>query len=209
MEADLQKAIALSPGNVLAERRYGYFLASQGRFPAASAAVERALAKDPLDAVSWFYLGYLRAGDGQYPAAHQALQRALEISPTYKRALRSLAVVEILEGRPQDAAATCRQLTVDWHREACEAMTEHALGHAAASQQALQRLVKTESADGAFAAAGAFAMQGDADQAFQSLDRAYTGHSEQLATVKSEATLVSLHRDPRYKALLRKMNLPE
>ena len=88
-------------------------------------------------------------------------------------------------------------------------MAEHALGHAVESQQALAQLVKTNTPDSALEVACVYAMQGDTDRAFEWLDRAYALHSEALATVKAEATLVSLRHDPRYTSLLRKMNLPE
>ena len=207
-DTNLKKAIALSPGDSIAVRRYGYFLGSQGRFAEAIEAIKRAQSLDPLDAYSLFYLGLIHAGEGQYPAAHGALQRALEISPTHQRAFRLLAVVEVLEGRAQDAAAICQRLTLEWHREACEASTEHALGHTVRSQQVLAKLVRTDSADGVFAVAGVYAMQGDATRAFEWLDHAYARCSEQLAFIKTEPALISLHGDPRYKALLRRMKLP-
>ena len=207
-EADLKKALALNPGDTVAQRRYGYFLASQGRFPAAITAVKQAQAIDPLEPISPYYLALIETAEGRYQAAEQALQQSLEINK-YQRSLRVLAIVEILEGRTQDAAAICPQLTLDTRRWACQAMTQHALGRTVESQQALQQLLKTDNALGAFEVAGVYAMLGDANRAFEWIDRAYAGRPDTLALVKIEASMVSLHADPRYKALLRKMNLPE
>ena len=208
-EADLRKAMALNPADAVAQRRYGYFLATQGRFAAAVAAIKKVLAIDPLAEFSWFYLGYVLAAEGKYPAAREALQRSLELSPSYQRSLRTLAVVDLFEGHARDAAATCQKMKLEARRWACEALAEQALGHAAASQQALAQLLKTGTPDSAFEAAGVYAMQGDTDRAFEWLDNAYERHSQDLASIKAEATLVSLRTDRRYAALLRKMNLGE
>jgi hypothetical protein len=54
-----------------------------------------------------------------------------------------------------------------------------------------------------------YAYRGQSDEAMSWLDRAYAQKDPELATIKGEWLLRSLESDPRYKALLRKMNLPE
>ena len=57
--------------------------------------------------------------------------------------------------------------------------------------------------------AEAYALRGNADKAFEWLDRAYAKKDSDLYYVKGDPLLKNLERDPRYKAFLRKMNLPE
>lgn len=54
-----------------------------------------------------------------------------------------------------------------------------------------------------------FAYRGDRDEAFEWLERAYTLKDPCLYAIKGEPLLANLVADPRYKAFLRKMNLPE
>ena len=53
------------------------------------------------------------------------------------------------------------------------------------------------------------AQLGEKDQAFQWLEKAYEEHSFWLPFLKVHPHLDSLHGDPRFEALLRKMNLPD
>jgi len=54
-----------------------------------------------------------------------------------------------------------------------------------------------------------YAGRKDADQAFSWLERAYRQHDGGLVNVKVDTRLRNLWQDPRYAALLRKVNLPE
>jgi hypothetical protein len=57
--------------------------------------------------------------------------------------------------------------------------------------------------------AAAHAYRGETDQAFAWLERAYQERDARILGIKTDPYLKSLVADPRYKALLRKMNLPE
>jgi stress-induced morphogen len=54
-----------------------------------------------------------------------------------------------------------------------------------------------------------YAALGDADRAFEFLQRAFEGHDEDLPYVAIEPAFDKLHADRRYKELLRKMRLPD
>jgi hypothetical protein len=60
-----------------------------------------------------------------------------------------------------------------------------------------------------FTLAEAYAFRGECEQAFQWLERAYAQRESDLQYIKGELPLTNLAGDPRYNALLRKMNLPE
>jgi hypothetical protein len=67
-----------------------------------------------------------------------------------------------------------------------------------------------EHADGyAFYIAEVYAFRGRSDEAMHWLDRAYAQKDPFLIYVKVELPQKSLAADPRFKAFLRKMNLPE
>ena len=63
--------------------------------------------------------------------------------------------------------------------------------------------------DEAFQIAQVRAYRGEVDEAFTWLDRAYAQKDVGLYLVRGNLLLRNLVADPRYKAFLRKMNLPE
>ena len=87
-------------------------------------------------------------------------------------------------------------------------MAEHDLGHATESQLALEQLIATEASAGAYQVAVAYAWRGEQDKALEWLDRAFAQRDAGLSYVKSDPLLGKLHGDPRYAAMLKKMNLP-
>ena len=52
------------------------------------------------------------------------------------------------------------------------------------------------------------AFQGQADRAFEMLERAWHDHDAGLNYLKHDPLLRNLRADPRYAALLKKLNLP-
>jgi hypothetical protein len=69
-----------------------------------------------------------------------------------------------------------------------------------------------EDADGnAFGIAEVYAFRGQSDEAMHWLERAYAQKDSSLFLIKGDLPLLlkNLKPDPRYKALLRKMKLPE
>jgi adenylate cyclase len=57
--------------------------------------------------------------------------------------------------------------------------------------------------------AAVYAALGDKDTAFRILDKAVEERSSALIQLKADPPFESLHSDPRWKPLLRRMNFPE
>ena len=208
-QADLAKALLLDPASATVQHNYASLLESLGRLPEAIAAAKKAIELDPLSSGDWLNLGdYLRES-GDYPAAGQALRRALEIQPESAFNLHILAELQLLEGHAAEALATSRRIEFEGLRLQCIAMAEHILGHAKESQQALNELIAKHTQDAAYQVAAVYAGRGEKNQAFEWLERAYRQRDGGLAELKVDPLLNSLHGDPRFKALLGKMNLPE
>ena len=77
------------------------------------------------------------------------------------------------------------------------------------AEAALVRLTQDQGDLWPYGVAEVFAYRGERDLAFTWLDRAYVVRDPDLNLVRADPLLVPLRDDPRYKALLRKMNLPE
>ncbi len=63
-------------------------------------------------------------------------------------------------------------------------------------------------ADSACEIAQVYAFRNQSDEAFEWLDRAYAQKDSGLIGTKVDPLLKSLHKDPRYDALLKKLNFP-
>jgi tetratricopeptide (TPR) repeat protein len=208
-EADLGKALALDPASDKVQGNYATLLERLGRFPEAIAVGRRATEIDPLSAIAWSNLAQYLTFHRDYPAAHEALRRCLEINPESSFGGHHAAILRLLEGNAADALATARKIAIETFRLTDVAMAEHSLGHAKESQQALDQLVAKHALDGAYQVTEALAWRGEKDKAFEWLERAYQQRDGGLSEVKVDLLLDRLHGDSRFKALLKKMNLPE
>jgi serine/threonine protein kinase/Tfp pilus assembly protein PilF len=208
-QADFARALTLNPVDSGVLRAYGIMLACLGRFPEAMTEIRKAIAIDPLSSKGWEALGTFLLAQKDFPATHEALRRALEIQPDDALSLNRLGVLQLLEGRAQDALTTYRRVDDDGFRLYGIAMTEYTLGHGKASQHALDEAIAKHASDSAYQIAEARGWRGEKDSAFAWLERAYSQGDGGLAETKIDPLLESLHGDPRYKAFLRKLNLPE
>lgn len=209
-QADVDRAVALSPRGSNAANHQALLLWALGRLPEAIRATERAIEGDPLFAGLWSNLGYLLSASGRYAEARTALQRSLEINPDGLYPRWYLGRLELMEGRPDAALAAFRQVEDEAFRLHGTALAQYAAGRRAEADAALHRLEAQYANDCAYQIAEVYAARGDADRAFEWLDRAYEQRDGALpADVKVSRLLDGLRRDPRYGALLRRIGLPE
>jgi tetratricopeptide (TPR) repeat protein len=208
-QADLEVARKLDPGNSEMQRYYGMLLATLGRLPEAIVAYRKDVELDPLASDAWDALGEYLTENDEFAAAHQALDRALEINPGSDTWLPNVVKLELVEGHASQALATTQQITQPgWHTY-CLALTEYALNHARESDQALDEGITKYGQQGAFQIAEVYAWRGERDKALEWLERAYNQHDTGMPDIKISPMLSTLHGDPRFTAIVRKMNLPE
>jgi TolB-like protein/tetratricopeptide (TPR) repeat protein len=209
--ADFERAISLAPSDSLILTHYGDVMASLGQVPEAVAAGQRAVALDPVNRIAWKHLGGFLIFQGNLPAARQALERALAISPESEGTIFLTGTVDLLEAQFADARVQFGKLPDPdlGDRLVGLALVEDRLGHADKSQTALDELIRYHSGYEAYNIATIYAWRGDKDRVFEWLDRAYQQHDSELVNVKVDPLLHGVRGDPRYKAFLRKMKLPE
>ena len=207
--ADLQKAVALSPGDAGVQHSYGTLLGLLGRFPEATAALRTATRLDPLSSSAWDDLGLVLMASLDYRGARQAFGRELEIQPEDPYALDNLGNLQLITRDPAEALATYGMISEAPLRNAGVAMAEHSLGHEQQSQHALETAIAKGTRGFASQIADVFAWRNQKDEAFEWLERAYEQHDGGLAELNTDVLLASLHDDPRFTALRRKINLPD
>ena len=207
--ADIEKAISLGADGGDGHIAHARLLALFGRLPEALAEAQRAVEIEPLSSHSTMRLGIYANGMGQFERGRRAFERVLEIAPDHSSASGFLAQTHVLEGRPQEALAeAARSRGQEQWRVQAVSLAEHALGHPPASKRALDDLIARFSHSMPFQIAEVCAWRGDADCAFQWLDRADESRDIGVAFVTFSPFLASIRGDPRYKAFLRRLNLP-
>ena len=206
-QADDRQALALEPTNSRVLLRSADILMWVGRLEEAVATYHKAIDQDPLDDTPWANLGGALTAIGNTAAAYDTFRHALAIrsAPTTNF---NLAILQLVDGKARDALATSQVIADNDFRYTVVAMAEYTLGNAKASQQALDQLIAADAGHAAFQIAEVYAWRGEKDKAFEWLERAYRQLDGGLESTKIDPPLASLRTDPRYAALLRKLNFP-
>jgi hypothetical protein len=109
----------------------------------------------------------------------------------------------------EGAVAECSREVPEGGQKQCLAEAYQALGRTKESDASLQEAIASHGHDQAYLIASAFAYRGEADRAFEWLSHAYDQRDPLLQYIKSSPEFDALQQDPRYKALLQRMNLPD
>jgi tetratricopeptide (TPR) repeat protein len=203
-----QRAVELEPGNPEGVVLAAGSAAMLARFDEALPLNRRAVDLDPLNAGSWEALAVNELYMGQLDQAAADSKKALEVNPDYWFSPINLSRIYLLQGRPQDALREIERVHYATYRAWLYALTYYALGRKKESDAALRELMMKYHASNAFEIAEVYAFRNQTDEAFEWLDRAYAQRDPSMMTTKVEPLLKSLHNDPRFAALLKKLNLP-
>jgi len=203
-------APAPAPGERTPPRRFaGPAPLYRGRLDEAIELDRRALEQGPLSATTYHSLGHTLHATGRLGEAEAAYRKALELSPQIATTRATIALNLLAQGRGEEALTEVLREAEEWARLWATAIIHHAAGHRAESDAALQELIAKYQAEGAYQVAEVYAARGEADLAFEWLERAYTQRDSGLSETKTDPRLSFLHADPRWDAFLRKMGLAD
>lgn len=105
-EAQLLRAIELSPGNATAHQWYAAVLMNTARVEKGLTEIQRALELDPLSPVVLRFAGSYASLAGDHQRAIDLLRRAVDLAPESRQTRLSLANAYLRAGKEGDAAAT-------------------------------------------------------------------------------------------------------
>jgi TolB-like protein/Tfp pilus assembly protein PilF len=207
-DQDFKRALAIAPNDPNVLQPVAAFSLAMGRLDDALKLINAGLELEPLEPSNHFWLGSVQLRRGRPAEAEAAIRRTLEIAPTYTFGPYILGLVLLARNHPQAALEAFLKEPSDAGRLTGSAVAYFALGRKSDSDAALALRVKNY-ANFPLGIAKIYAFRGEYDEAFKWLDRAFEQKDALLYTVKGTTELDNLRSDPRYKAFLRKMNLPE
>jgi tetratricopeptide (TPR) repeat protein len=209
-EAELRRALALDPFNDIALQDLSDLLQKlYGHSAEALLLAKRAIARDPTNATHYLQLALIYIWDRRLAEAEEALRTALDLSPKAESLAASLASVLMYRGDPVAALAELEREPGERWREALRPQILDALGRAREADSALATFEAKYASVAPYSIAVVYARRREFDHAFSWLDRAYRQREPLVINVGSDLDLSSLRSDRRFKAFLRKMNLPE
>jgi len=208
-ESSIRHALELAPEDSLLTVRAATLFLNLGRIDEAAALVPRALALDPLNAAAHVTSCWLLSLAGRLAEAESACRKGLELNPEHATIHFRLCDLHLLQGRPDAALLEAERETDEPFRLLGIALAQLALGHPAESDAALDELAREHGDVAAYQIAQLHAMRGDAERAFEWLERAYRQRDAGLATMKVDHLLRGLHDDPRWRRMLERMRLAD
>jgi tetratricopeptide (TPR) repeat protein len=206
-EAALRKALALNPSNATAHNSLAQLLSGLGRTNEALAAARQAVSLDPLAPAGIQTLAFTSYDARRYDEALTFARQVARLDPGRPRLNYLVGLIELATGDLQAAAASCEQERVEWQRQTCLAIVYQKLGRPAEAAAQLEELKKNGD-NSAYQMAEISAQRGEIDQALRWLDVGRRVRDPGLFRTGVDRLLDPLRDDPRFKALLRELNLP-
>jgi len=213
-ESEFKKAITLNPDYATAHQWYAEYLRLMGRFDESIAESNKALELDPLSLIINMEAGLPYYFQHQLDKASEHFQKAIELDPNFALAYVELGWVYEETGNQAKAIATLEKAAqLD---DTTPVLV--ALGHAYAiagkvpeAKRILQQLEQRakDSYVPPFLLSAVYLGLGDRGRALDLLDEAYQEHDWGLVWLNVAPKYAPLRNEPRFTALLRRMNFPQ
>jgi serine/threonine protein kinase/tetratricopeptide (TPR) repeat protein len=214
-ERMFRRAVDLNPASPMIHYHYGFhYFRPTGRLDEAVSQLQRAVEMDPLSATYNINLGYLYYERGQCDLAIEQHLRGIDLDPAYFAPHWLLAIVYAYLGRLEEAIAeTQKAYELSEHNPILFGYLGLLYGRAGLRNEAqaiLKELITQSSTVYVpfFSIAAVYRGLGELDQGLEWIERAVEERDMTVVcSLKLEPAYNSLHSHPRYKGLLRKMNL--
>jgi eukaryotic-like serine/threonine-protein kinase len=214
-ENELRRAIELGPNYASAHAYYGWYLVSVGRFEEGIEESKRAQVLDPLSIETNVIVGQNFYLARQYDLAIDTLRKTLDMEPNYWIAREFLGVAYEAKGdlsRAVTELQEARKIETDIPWPLAELGHAYALsGQRGEAEQIVKQLKdwSKRSYVPAYNLAEVYVVLGEKEQALALLEKAYADRSMFLTFLKIDPQLDSLHSEPRFKDLLRRVGLSQ
>jgi adenylate cyclase len=208
-EAQVEQIRAIDPNSDLAVFFSGFNAAMAGDANKAIDLTQKENNLNPLDYDSWRRLAYLYRISDRLDEAQSAIQRALDLNPSGFGIHAEAGFIQMSKGDLKAAMEEIDKEVDDEQKDVGHVIINFKLGRNDEANLELAKLETKYGAQNATDIADIHAFRHEDDAAFQWLTRAFNNHEQDLLYIKMDPFLKTLHSDPRFKSLLRRINLPE
>jgi TolB-like protein/Flp pilus assembly protein TadD len=213
MERELKRALELNPNYATAHKYYGNYFGNFGRLDQALAEYKKAQQLDPLSLIIKANLAEVYLTNGQTDAASEQCRETIELDPNWYYIRQLSAIAYLKQGRPTDAVAQAEK-SVELSKR--QRSTLGYLGYIYAEvgrrddalklAQELKERFANRQANGIDIAL-VYVGLGDKDQAFVWLEKDFQSRSATMPGYLFITPFDSLHDDPRFKDLTRRIGV--
>ncbi len=209
-ERAFKRAIELDPNHVHAHFEYGLFMSRMGRFEEALVEVQRAKELDPLSLQADYGIGEVYLNNRQFDRAIEQFKRVLELDPGYLSARYNLAAA--YSGKSMYAEALEEYQKLGFRPGVMSVY--YAMGRKTEALAYFDSLKVVWEKDGAalfqiFPYFSLLDTRGDKEEALNWLEKIYQERSPDMYWIKTDPAFDFLRTEPRFKALLKKLGVPE
>jgi serine/threonine protein kinase/Flp pilus assembly protein TadD len=210
---EFQLALLLNPNSSSTYLAFSIYYAAIGKLEEAVKAARKCLELDPRSIRANEGIGMVLLRAGQYREAKKHLQKVTEMEPNIPLPHFISGQVDMKESRCDQGVAQIEKAAA---LEGDNPMVLSALGWAYGlagrkkqAQQILARLrhMSKDRYISGFLFAKIYAGLRDNNRAFQYLEKAYQQHAMSLAVIFTDETVENLRSDPRFRELLKRINL--
>jgi adenylate cyclase len=212
-EAEFKHAIQLNPNSAGARFGYADFLITMGRTEEWKAENRRLLELDPLNFFYLCFYGWHLVYQGRYDEAIGQLNRVLAVEPDFSSAHMGLWGAFFKKGMDADALAEAKKFFAVLHdSEVVDALDRGwAKGGYRGAMKAAAEVLAARSERSwvsSVRVARVFAHAGENQRALDFLEKACERHETALYHVVVGWDWDALRSDPRYRAIVQRLNLP-
>ena len=201
-----ERALQLDPANISIIRDAAVLLQNLGHLNESIALLEFVSARDPVNPIGFGNLGISYLYAGRWDEAIAALQTSLRLSPDYMGAHYWTGIALLFKGEAE-AALELIAMKEDDEEYRVKGMTLalHTLGRQEEYLAKLAVLIEQWGNEWPSEVAHVYAYIGDADAAFQWLDKAIEQNEDGLSEQFQQPFYTPLHDDPRWTVFLERV----
>ena len=208
-EREIRRSLQLEPSRAAGSLYEGIDAYQAGKPETAVLVFRRAKEVNPLDTFTLSWLSSALYASGNLLEAERINRQILEISPGYAGVYCSLGEILLAQNQPDAALAMMNKETDEGSRMICTPEALWVLGRHKEADAMLAQAQSKFANSLAISLAICYARRNDKDAAFIWLNRSYENHEATISVIKGIPELRVLRSDPRFTALLHRMNLPE
>jgi adenylate cyclase len=203
------RAIEIDPGYATAHQWYGELLATEGKLDAALDQLRLARIADPLAHIMPHDMGWFLMWTDRSDEAEQYFQESIKLNPNFQNSYRNLAQLQMKKGQYDLARENIRKSFAIMNLDpATDLAVVDALENPALKANAVALvLADNQTMDGTMGKARMLMFLGEQELALDSLKKGFEQGDSYAVHMKRMDIYDPLRENPRFQALLAKMNM--